>query len=444
MKKFYTLAMVALLAAGATAAEKKSTTVGVAVNDVESQACATQMVSGNVMNSGFDSMADVTGTYKWTNSFLLSDQSGNPLSSPTTLNITVTDDKTGAVEITGWVSSQKFVVKGTVDLTEKTLSIPNKQDLGKDSGGDQTYFYLKGANSNGSLIAGATDATATVGTISGNVVTFPSMDIWAIGDYEKENLGYWSLSYQNVFTAETSGGDTGDEVEEGKWEKVGEATLIDAWITCGYSRSGVAIDPAEYPIKAELQQNKENKNIYRVWRPYHMEGWTLAAQNKSERNGQIVMDVTDPDHVAVKAGYYAGFKNSNGDFCVFGLYGWQLWIAGENEGSTITDARKQQIITFMENNDQPFDTFKNNVVTVNKSVFDYDITCTKAYSWKEPVTYVSTITFSIDPSAISEINADEQAPVKYFNLQGVEISAPETGQIVIVRQGSKVSKTIVK
>lgn len=50
------------------------------------------------------------------------------------------------------------------------------------------------------------------------------------------------------------------------------------------------------------------------------------------------------------------------------------------------------------------------------------------------------------PAAIDGIavNADENAPVEYFNLQGVKLANPEAGQVVIRRQGSNVSKIYVK
>ena len=46
-----------------------------------------------------------------------------------------------------------------------------------------------------------------------------------------------------------------------------------------------------------------------------------------------------------------------------------------------------------------------------------------------------------EAAAISEINADENAPVEYFNLQGVRVNNPEGG-LFIMRQGSKVAKVI--
>ena len=47
-------------------------------------------------------------------------------------------------------------------------------------------------------------------------------------------------------------------------------------------------------------------------------------------------------------------------------------------------------------------------------------------------------------SGVSNIEADENAPVEYFNLQGVRVSNPAAGNLYIVRQGSKVSKVIVR
>lgn len=41
-------------------------------------------------------------------------------------------------------------------------------------------------------------------------------------------------------------------------------------------------------------------------------------------------------------------------------------------------------------------------------------------------------------------NVDENAPVEYYNLQGIRLSEPAAGQIVIRRQGSKVSKILVR
>ena len=45
-------------------------------------------------------------------------------------------------------------------------------------------------------------------------------------------------------------------------------------------------------------------------------------------------------------------------------------------------------------------------------------------------------------SGINDIQADSNAPVEYFNLQGVKVSNPENG-IFIRRQGGKTSKVLM-
>ena len=47
-------------------------------------------------------------------------------------------------------------------------------------------------------------------------------------------------------------------------------------------------------------------------------------------------------------------------------------------------------------------------------------------------------------TGVENIAVDENAPVKYFNLQGMEIVNPEKGQVVIKTQGKKATKVVVK
>ena len=55
-----------------------------------------------------------------------------------------------------------------------------------------------------------------------------------------------------------------------------------------------------------------------------------------------------------------------------------------------------------------------------------------------------------DENATSGVDAiaidaafDENAPVEYFNMQGVRVAEPTTG-LYIVRQGNKVSKQLIR
>ncbi|MDE5555588.1 MAG: hypothetical protein K2J10_10465 [Muribaculaceae bacterium] len=227
------------------------------------------------------------------------------------------------------------------------------------------------------------------------------------------------------------------------WTTVGSAFFEDAWITPAYSwEDGEEIAPEETPITAVLQQNDATPTLYRLVNPYYDPYWVLFDTNQSTKDGYIVFDIADPDHVIVKAGYPAGYKNGNGEFYVFGMLGWQIW----KYGSDWDDEYLPELYAFMEKQGQPFDTYKDDVVTVNRSVFDISPKCTKARSWEGAAYVVSTITLDIDPNiaGVSVVEADENAPVEYFNLQGLRVDHPAAGQIVIKRQGAKVTKTIVR
>lgn len=49
-----------------------------------------------------------------------------------------------------------------------------------------------------------------------------------------------------------------------------------------------------------------------------------------------------------------------------------------------------------------------------------------------------------DDSGVADIVIDENAPVEYYNLQGVRVANPAQGELVIIRQGSKAMKSIIR
>lgn len=56
-----------------------------------------------------------------------------------------------------------------------------------------------------------------------------------------------------------------------------------------------------------------------------------------------------------------------------------------------------------------------------------------------------TITMSLKGSGVDNITSDsENTPAEYFNLQGVRVANPTPGNLYIVRQGNKVTKTIIR
>lgn len=54
------------------------------------------------------------------------------------------------------------------------------------------------------------------------------------------------------------------------------------------------------------------------------------------------------------------------------------------------------------------------------------------------------VPFALPDSGLDDIEVENNAPVEYFNLQGMPVSNPAAGQPVIRRQGSKNYKVIIR
>lgn len=205
--------------------------------------------------------------------------------------------------------------------------------------------------------------------------------------------------------------------------------MVDAWVLPAYGYT-----PSEYPFKVALQRNIADRNVYRVWRPYRSEEFPLADKNTSAYSGQIVFDVTDPDHVVVKAGPAAGWNTNSGEMYNFDMLGYMLFDYGYDMWD--------EVLSYLENNYQPFSTFKDGVITVNKSVFDISSSIEHYYTWGQEIVE-STITFP-NGSAIETVEASEnEAPAVYYNMQGVRISCPTEGVVIRV-QGNEAQKILIK
>ena len=97
-----------------------------------------------------------------------------------------------------------------------------------------------------------------------------------------------------------------------------------------------------------------------------------------------------------------------------------------------------------DNNNGIIDSYKNYDAP---NVQSFDVPNLNVFTFKntgeQPFAVIEVTYEAGTPSAISEIAAEENAPVEYFNLQGVRVANPENG-LYIKRQGNKVEKVYVK
>ncbi len=375
-------------------------------------------------------LADYSGKYAWSYTAL-----GNYNNIPS-LTITVTDESTGAATISGLPNN--FKIKATFDLTAETLTIPNMQNLGSDEWG-KNIFYIKTFNENNEEVAGASDAAATVGKISGGTITFPRNDIWAIGDPENEQ-SFWHKCYLNILTLNEP-----DDSGEG-WTSLGDATFQDGWVLTMPVNNLDQTAP-ENQYKVELQQNNENKNIYRLVDPYHG-NCPVAKNNPIEKVGYIEFDVTDPDHVVFNTKVSAGLSSVEMGLPDIYCYNYTSYYMAKF-GYSLQEAVAAII---QEDENHRFSTFKDGVLIVpswtdGEGNVKNDACCSSSatpanYTWyKDDVTIANMeakIFFpGIEESSIADINAAAETPEIYYDLRGRRITRP-TAPGLYIRNHTKI------
>ncbi len=277
------------------------------------------------------------------------------------------------------------------------------------------------------------------------VIDFPADHGFSWIAYSDNKFSVFA-GYLNIFDVEDMDKNTNDPNEG--WSSLGKATFMDGWIL-----PGIKIDQTDEAnwYKVELQQNDTNKNMYRLVNPY--KGESPAAQyNASTKTGYIQFDVSDPDHVLFLP-VDAGFVNSQMMFSKLYCLNFLSWAMGKYGLSA------NEIIEII-GNESTYSTFADGVVDIPAELIDGQWVCDAVfgdqtgvyagYNWTDTnnnaLNMAAKIIFPTDSEAgIGNITAsDENQAVKFYNLQGIEISNPHKGQVVIRKQGTTVSKTIVR
>lgn len=242
------------------------------------------------------------------------------------------------------------------------------------------------------------------------------------------------------------------EYNPGEWEPATPAKLNDGWLRA-WTETGQGFAP--YDVKCKV--NAKNKNIFLLCNPYGT-GTPYESMNYTPNdNGYIYLDVTDPDCVVVRPFVYSGFSDQVEENDVDKTAKYRYFFA-TNEGvdyymyqTSITDIK--QMADFY--GDVIGTMTADGLITLPncRETGDYN-----ARAYDQWVYYEEADTERENPIAIpmeSQIKVDltyagingvindaDNVATRYYNLQGVEISNPEDGQIVIAKNGKKAVKVV--
>ena len=268
--------------------------------------------------------------------------------------------------------------------------------------------------------------------------------LWEMYTLDDEFFGYWTGYSVNSFEKGTGSTAPDPGVDDEDWTSIGFAKFVDGWVLPLFG-----IDQFENEYEVGIQQNNNKETRYRLVNPYKT--GPAAVYNQSTTDGYIVFDIADPAHVTFNA-VDAGFSYLGADVSEMYCYNMVTFFAlyyGVGYNDVISQLGDQI----------PYTTYKDGVVTLDYIVdegenwydacFGVQDAIDGGYQWQnqlgQTVDMRCRITMpTTEDSAVSAIESEENAPARYFNLQGVEVENPAKGSIVICRQGSKSSKMVVK
>lgn len=440
MKKssaLFAFAMAACLTASAAVEQKSASAKDATVaGSIELTAAEAASPAKFVRQNGpkkITQVSDLYGMYNTTyNKWLLTgdDRFGGSLAPTFKAGSTPTE-----VIITGFPFSD-VEIKGNVDLAKGTIVVPS-QDTGYfiPNYGENLMFYGMEAEVTD---AGEGKVNIKWGDEGGNF-TFNIMEDGSLFTYDacctRVTAGYNFAA--GIFEAAPLDYFVYNANE---WEVAGTADVEEENCFSYFFKE-------EYrPGKVTgltLLRNKADDGLIAIQNPYGTSEWSqlnAASLAGKSTDGFYVFNISNTDCVCMRPLTGSGFWFDSSDD-QSGMY---------EEGFPFNSEGKRFFIDGWDIEDiwaeiaaaGSCSTLEDGTLTVENMYFG-STESPLAYYWfgeDAPITML----FTLHTDGVDDIAVDENAPVKYFNLQGMEIVNPAKGQVVIKTQGKKATKVVVK
>ena len=380
------------------------------------------------------SVKDIEGVYLWNHYGLLEGKSGPATGS---VNI-VAGDMEGEFKILGMPFSDVDIV-GTLDPVAGTVTVLS-QDLFYNTNYNQMVKlvfeefivdadgYIKPGGPNKDKITGVIEADGSI--------TWDQTLAFAIRITE----GYFSLEWRNVFSAIPY-----FTFNASEWDAMGKGTYLDVYVN--------ALIGAQYEVPAQEVTIYKHKTAprYLVENPYAAQIWKETI-NEGDGKGYIVFNAEEPECVLVEPFVKSGMIMNMGSQAEPDIE--EMFALNEEGARYYFD--NYYIDEIMEEYGAiglPMTNLTDNVITIENPKFGTTDAPASLYWWTEGKdANGDPIWADYNPGKVTLpatgvegiMDDDVNAPVKFFNLQGVEVANPAKGELVIKKQGSKATKTIIR
>lgn len=355
--------------------------------------------------------------------------------------------------ITGMPYSDIEIV-ATVNMSAKTMTIAANQELMVIPGSGTMILDIRTMTTtdagNGQVnLSWATKASSMVLHFDENgfvdaekmfeSLDFDSYDAFMLMNRDKEGYGWggWAgLNYDMLpfFTM------------SGEWRNVGQSSFKDGLLYHFFQNANADIETTGIPTYRQ-------GNFVALEDPYNRGQWAQVNDRAAlgiNEPGYFVFNIEYPECVWMRPVTGSGFWMEDEEG------GWEVYPFNE-EGAKVMfeDYTPEEVYDeymAVEVECSHYDAATNTVQLENIWFGDNMGPLTR-YGFLESgsvqdgtaVWYPLYLTITVpDMNGVNEIGMDSNAPVRYFNLQGVEVMNPAKGQVVIKSQGNKSSKFIVK
>lgn len=216
------------------------------------------------------------------------------------------------------------------------------------------------------------------------------------------------------------------------WTPVGEGEFRDGLTYSIYRKEGDMGSEDNVPVcNVAVYRNVEDPNYIRVMNPFgpYMKQFYTNGEFTSY---PVYLDLTDPENVVWEL-QDTGIRDSEGQIyfmsAQYGAYIFQLTEAQIVEWGIKNITYADNVISFPKGSVLLGVPKGNNQWSVGNNLPEYNTYLSLPKDWN---------------SAVSNITVeDNDAPVEYYNLQGVRVANPENG-LYIQRQGKTAKKVLVK
>lgn len=213
------------------------------------------------------------------------------------------------------------------------------------------------------------------------------------------------------------------------WEDAGTATLFDGGFFTPLPRFGIGF---KEPVEVELEKSTETEGLYRLVKPWN-------SYFRKEYDSYLEFDISDPDCVIIPTQPTGHVDEEYGAASVQNFVG--MYIAsgfGKDDAyAAITPGKEGEHICTYDD--------KTKVITIPVNAAFTTFAKDDSY-WNVGKAHGAADSYIVMPGSAgidTVISEDSNAPVEYYNLQGIRIDNPSSGQLVIRRQGSDVKKIIM-